>query len=96
MDFDALVVAVGGAARVRDLGDPAGRGLEQHGGGVDVAGRADRRVDEAGADRVHLDRLLAEQKASHVKVMDHHVAKQPARPGDVARAAAGRGRGRGS
>ena len=48
--LDALVVAVGRAARVRDLRDLAGGGLEQHRRGIDVAGRADR-ADRPGTSR---------------------------------------------
>ena len=84
MHLDALVVAIGGAARIGDLGDPAGRGLEQHGGGIDVAGLADGRIDQIGADGMDLDRLLAEQEARHVEIVDHHVAIETAGALDIA------------
>ena len=84
MHFDALVIAVGGPARVRDLADLARCGLQQNGRRVDVAGLADRRIDQSRADRMDLDRLLAEQEARHVEVVDHHIAEEAARPRDVA------------
>ena len=46
---------------------------------------ADRGIDEGGADRMHLDRLVAEQEeAGHVEIVDHHVPEQAARGRDVA------------
>ena len=36
-------------------------------------------IDQRRAQREDLDRLLAEQEARHVEIMDHHVAEQPAR-----------------
>ena len=64
-------------------GDLAGRRLHQHRGGVDVAGLADRRVDQRRAEGEDLDRLLAEQEARHVEIVDHHVAEEPAGALDV-------------
>ena len=83
--LDALVVAIGGAAGIGDLARSCPGGLQHHGRRVDVAGLADRRIDQRGADRVHLDRLVAEQQeAGHVEIVDHHVAEQAARACDVA------------
>ena len=83
VNLDALVVAIGGAARIRDLGDPARSGLHDHRGGVDIAGLADRLVDEGGAEREDLDRLFGQEEARHVEIMDHHVAEEAARALDV-------------
>src|SRR5277367_7136779 len=79
MRLDALIVAIGGAARIRDLRDLARFGLHDDDGGVDVARLADRLVDQSRTHRADRDRLLAEQEARHVEIVDHHVAKQTAR-----------------
>lgn len=83
MHLDALVIAIGRAPRVRDLRDLARGRLHHHGGGVDIAGLADRLVDEGGTEREDLDRLLGQEEARHVEVVDHHVAEEPARAPDV-------------
>ena len=83
VDLDALVVAVGGAARVGDLRELAALGLQRDDGGVDVAGLADRRVDQARGHGGDFDRLLAQQEARHVEIVDHHVAEQAAGARDV-------------
>ena len=44
---------------------------------------ADRRIDQRRAEREDLDRLLGEEEAGHVEVMDHHVAEEPARALDI-------------
>ncbi len=81
--LDALVVAIDGASAVGDLGNGARLGAQHDGRGVDVAGFADRRVDQAARGGIDLDRLLAEQPARQVEIMDHHVAEQAARDLDV-------------
>jgi hypothetical protein len=85
VDLDALIVAVGGAAGVGDLRDLARRRFHHHGGGVDIAGLAYGGVHEVRCYRVHLHRFLAEQKARHVEVVDHHVPKEPAGAREVIR-----------
>jgi hypothetical protein len=79
MHLHALVVAVGGAARIRDLRDASARRLHQHRGGIDVAGFTDRLVHQCRAERKDFDRLLRQQEARHVEIMDHHVAEESAR-----------------
>ena len=78
VDLDPLVVPVARAARVGDLGDLAGRGDERDRRRIDVGHPADRLVDEHRTDRGDRRRLLAEQEARHVEVVDRHVAEQPA------------------
>ncbi len=78
MHLDALVIAIGRAPRVRDLRDLARRSLEHHRGGVDITRRSDRGIDQARADRVDLDRLLAKQKPRHVEIVNHHVPVESA------------------
>ena len=92
-DLDALVVAEHRAARVRDLRDAAASGAQRHRRRVDVARGADRGVDQAAAVRRDLDRLLAEQPACHVEVVDRHVAEHASRAQHVLRPAAATGRG---
>ena len=81
--LDALVVAVGGAAAVGDLAECAGGGLERHHGGIDVTDAADRAIDERARRRHYLHRLLAQEPACHVEIVDHHVPEQPAGHLDV-------------
>ena len=77
-DLDPLVVAECGAPRVDDLRDAPAAGPERDGGRIDVARLADRGIDEAAAVRRDLDRLLAEQPARHVEIVNRHVPEQPA------------------
>ena len=84
MHLETLVVTVGRPARIGDLTDLAACGLEQHRGGVDVAGLADLRVNQSRTDGIDLDRLLGEEEAGHVEVVDHHVTEDAARGGYVA------------
>jgi hypothetical protein len=84
--LDALVVAVAGAAAVADHAQAAGGGGQQHLGGVDIAQRADLRIDQARGPGEHLDRPLAQQPGRQVEVVDGEVLEQ---------AAAGRDEGRG-
>jgi hypothetical protein len=85
MHLDALVVAIGRAARIGDLRDLSRDGLEHYRSRIDIARRADRGIDDRRSDRMNLGWLLAEQQPRHVEVVDHHVAEQPARAFDEAR-----------
>src|SRR5688572_32437166 len=77
--LDPLVVAEAAATAVRDLADPAAGGRQKHSRSIDVAGRLEARIHEAGAARIYLHRLLAHHPARHVEVVDHHVAEQATR-----------------
>ncbi len=83
MHFDALVVAIGGAARIGDLGDAARRRAQHADGGIHIPRRADGRIDQRRSRRIDGDRLLAEQEARHVEIVDHHVAEEAAGALDV-------------
>src|SRR5581483_7559494 len=48
---------------------------------VEIAERLQLRVDESLPERVHLDRLLAEEPARRVVVVNGHVQEEPARVG---------------
>ena len=84
MHLDALVVAVGGAARVRDGAVLAGGGGEHHArrcrnrraspifGSTSTEACADDGGD-----------LFAQQEAGHVEIVDRHVAEDAAGAGDV-------------
>jgi hypothetical protein len=60
-----------------------GGGAQHADGGVHIISRADGRIDQRGGRGKDRDGLFAEQKPSHIKVMDHHVAEQPAGALDV-------------
>jgi bacillopeptidase F (M6 metalloprotease family) len=45
---------------------------------VDVAELADLRIDQTAATTENTHRFFAQYPASHVKVMDHHISKEPA------------------
>ena len=60
MHLDALVVTIGGAARIGDLAELAGGGAHHHHRGIHIAGLADGGIDQRGTDGMDLDRLLAE------------------------------------
>jgi hypothetical protein len=81
--LDALVVAVGGAARVGDGALAAGGGAQDDVHAVEVAAPADLGVDQNGGGGEHGLHLLAEQPAGHVEVVDRHVAEDAARALDV-------------
>ena len=83
MDLDALVVAVGGAARVGDHAQTAAGGAQHGDRGVDVAGGADVLVDDRRPGGGDLDDGFAHQEPRHVEVVDHHVPEQAAGPPDV-------------
>ena len=61
-------------------------------GGVDVADLLDRRLDQVGAHRLHLDDVAGEV-AGHVEVVDGHVAEEAARDLEVLDRGRRRGRG---
>jgi hypothetical protein len=52
-------------------------------GGIDIARRADRRIDQHAGGGEDLDRLLVEQPSRHVEIVDHHVAEQAARDAHI-------------
>ena len=81
---DPLIVAIGGAAAVRDLAKRAGRRPQGHHRGIDIAGLADRRIDQHAGGGEQLDRFLAHEPARHVEIVDHHVAEQPAGEAHIA------------
>ena len=90
----ALIVAIDGAAAVRDLAERTRARPQGHDGGVDVGGIADRGIGQHAGGGEDLDRLLSEQPARHVEIVDHHVAEQAARDSHIgdrrrARVAAG-------
>ena len=88
--FDALVVAVTAAARVGDHAEFARGGLQHRARGIDIAEAADFRIDQATGGGVDLHRLLAQQPARHVQVVDGEVLEQAAAGGNET----GRRRGR--
>ena len=49
-----------------------------------VTGAADLRIDQATRHGVDFHRILPQQPAGHVEIVNHHVAKQAAGGGDVA------------
>jgi hypothetical protein len=77
--LDALVVSVHGLAAVVDGPECAVRKGQHDNGGVDVAGFPNLGRDAHGALRVDGTDLAAYEETGHVKVVDHHVGKQPAR-----------------
>ena len=79
MCLDALVVAEARPPAVGDDRDLAARALQGVDRGVDVALRLDRRVGQLRCGRAHRDRLLAEDEARDVEIMDGHVAEHAAR-----------------
>ena len=84
VDFETLIITVGGAAAVVDVRLPTRRGFHEHHHGVGVADFTDRRIDQATAIGEDLDRLFAEEPARHIEIVDRHVAELPARNFDVA------------
>ena len=84
MDFETLIITVGGAAAVVDVRLPAGRGFHEHHHGVGIADFTNRRIDQATAIGEDLDRLFAEEPARHIEIVDRHVAELPTRNFDIA------------
>jgi TolA-binding protein len=77
--LDPLVIAIGRAARVRDLADAARGGGQDNSRRVHVAGLADCRIDQRRTHGIEAHELLAQQETGHVEIVDHHVPEQPAR-----------------
>ena len=91
-DLEALVIAIDRLAAVVDMALPA-RGRAAGSPSACRSRRTCRWRDRPDSSPIadDLDRLLAQQPARHVEIMDHHVAEDAAGTGDVGRAAAGAG-----
>ena len=81
--LDALVISIRGAAGIGDLRQRPTGGAQHDHGSVYVPRRADGGIDQHRGGGINLDRLLIQQVARHIEVVDHHVAEQPAGAGDV-------------
>jgi len=76
--FEALVVAVGGAARGVDLAQASGFRANGDRGGIEVAGLADFLLHQATAGGVHALRFVAEYPAEYVEIVDQHILEDAA------------------
>ncbi|ABA49379.1 hypothetical protein BURPS1710b_1837 [Burkholderia pseudomallei 1710b] len=81
--FEALIVAVCGAARRVDLAEPAALRADRDRGRIDVARAGDRRVGQATARRVQRVGIVVEDPAEDVEIVDQHVLEDAARVLDV-------------
>jgi len=83
MHLDPLVIAISGAARVRDEGHLAGRRFQHDLNRIAIPRHANRGVHQNGGHGGHLGHLFAQQEPRHIKVVDRHIAKDAARTFDV-------------
>ena len=81
--LEALVIAVYGLTAVVDHADRAVLKGQGDDGGVHVAFRANRRVNQDSALGINLGDLAARQEADHIEVVDHHIVVDTARTAHV-------------
>ena len=81
--LESLIVAVCRATARVDLAELASFGADGNRRAIRVAGFGDRRIDEAGSVGVHGLRVVVENPAENVEVVDQHVLEDAARASDV-------------
>ena len=78
MHLDALVITIGGAARIGDDCDFAGLAVQGCGGRIDIASFANISIHQNGCRRCDRDDFVVQQEAGHIEIVDHHVTEQAA------------------
>src|SRR4051812_17331614 len=78
-DFDTLVESIYRLARTVDMALFAGRRAQQHHHAVVIRKLLQTGVDQPATHRHHFYRLLAQQPASRIEIVNGHIAKDAAR-----------------